>query len=104
MNSIDTEIQQLQLRIAELEKNKKESVKFELDEKSLIDYKFRKLENLLIKKEEHIEKLKNHSLHHRYYDTDIYIHLKASYDLFRIFNKRLDKLETLAKKYKEKLI
>jgi hypothetical protein len=77
MNSIDTEIQQLQSRIAELEK---------------------------IKKEEHIKKLKNHSLHHRYYDTDIYIHLKASYDLFRIFNKRLDKLEILAQKYKEKLI
>ena len=108
MNSIDTEIQQLQSRIAELEKIKKESsekkVNFNLDEKAIIDYKFEKLENLLIKKEEHIKKLKNHSLHHRYYDTDIYIHLKASYDLFKIFNKRLDKLETLEQKYKEKLI
>jgi hypothetical protein len=55
MNSIDTEIQQLQSRIAELEKIKKESsekkVNFNLDEKAIIDYKFEKLENLLIKKE-----------------------------------------------------
>ena len=67
MNSIDTEIQKLQSRIAELEKIKKESsekkVNFNLNEKALIDYKFEKLENLLIKKEEHIKKLKNHSLH-----------------------------------------
>jgi hypothetical protein len=104
MNSIDIEIQQLQSRIAELEKIKKES--FKLDEKALIDYKFEKLKNLVIKKEEHINESKRTNSHKfgRYYDDEIYIHSKASYDLFRIFNKRLDKLETLAQKYKEKLI
>jgi len=110
MNSIDIEIQQLQSRIVELEKMKKEScekkVNFKLDEKALIDYKFEKLKNLVIKKEEHIDEFKRTNSHKfgRYYDDEIYIHLKASYDLFRIFNKRLDKLETLAQKYKEKLI
>ena len=109
MNSIDIEIQQLQARIAELEKIKKESAESEkkqyseLDEESLIDYKFEKLRNLLIKKEEDIEKLKNHSLHRRYYDKDIYIHLKASYDLFRIFDERLERLETIGEKVKNNM-
>ncbi len=87
------EIQKLQLRIIELEKQQKE--KEENDKKTSLNYNFEVIDNLLSDKKTAIKNnkySKNVPLA-RYYDQELVTHLEAIYNLLQIFNERLTKLE-----------
>jgi len=93
MNSITEEIQQLQLKLNELEKQKKE--KDENDKKTSIDYNFGVINNLLNKKKTQIannDYSKSIPLA-RWYDEQRVLYLNAIYNILQVFNERLDKLE-----------
>ena len=93
MSSITEEIQHLQLRILELEKQKKE--KDENDKKTSIDHNFNVINDLLTKKKTAITKnrySKSVPLA-RYYDEELVTHLDAIYNILHILDDRLQKLE-----------
>ena len=93
MSSVPEEIQQLQLRILELEKQKKE--KNESDKKTSIDHNFKVINDLLTEKKTAINNnrySKSVPLA-RYYDQELVTHLEAIYNILQIVDERLKKLE-----------
>ena len=93
MSSVTEEIQQLQLRIVELEKQKKEND--EHYKKSSIDYNFNVINDVLTKKKTAINNnrySKSVPLA-RYYDQELVTHLEAVYSILHIIDERLKKLE-----------
>jgi hypothetical protein len=93
MSSVTEEIQQLQLRILELEKQKNE--KDESDKKISIDHNFKVINDVLTEKKTAINNnrySKSVPLA-RYYDQELVTHLEAIYNILQIVDKRLKKLE-----------
>ena len=93
MSSITEEIQQLQLRILELEKQQKE--KHESDIKTSIDHNFKVINDLLTEKKTAVNNnrySKSVPLA-RYYDQQLVTHLEAIYNILQIVDERLKKLE-----------
>ena len=93
MSSVTEEIQQLQVRILELEKQKKE--KDESDKKTSIDHNFNVINDLLTEKKTAINNnrySKSVPLA-RYYDQELVTHLEAIYNILQIVDERLKKLE-----------
>ena len=93
MESVSTEIQQLQLRIVELEKQKKE--RQENDNKISIDHNFNLINDLLTKKKTAItnNRYSKSVPLARYYDQELVTHLEAVYNILQIVDERLKKLE-----------
>ena len=93
MASITEEIQQLQLRILELEKQKRE--KDESDKKTSIEHNFNVIDHVLNKKKTAINKNRySRSIPlARYYDEQLVTHLEAVYNILAILNGRLSRLE-----------
>ena len=94
MNSIDTEIQQLQARITELEKIKKEE-SFKLIENPSVTDNLDIINNILIEKK---RKINNNSYSKsiplaRFYDQELVTRLEAISNILKEFNERLIKLE-----------
>jgi hypothetical protein len=93
MSSVAEEIQQLQLRILDLEKQKKE--KDESDKKTSIDHNFKVINDLLTEKKTAI----NNNRYSKsvplakYYDEELVTHLEAIYNILQIVDERLKKLE-----------
>jgi len=93
MSSHTDEIQQLQLRILELEKQKKE--KDEIDKKTSIDHNFNVINDVLYEKKKKI----NINMYSksvplaRYYDQQLVTRLEAIYNILQIVDERLKKLE-----------
>lgn len=93
MSSVTEEIQQLQLRILELEKQKNE--KDENDKKTSIDHNFKVINDVLTEKKTAINNnrySKSVPLA-RYYDQELVTHLESIYNILQIVDKRLKKLE-----------
>ncbi len=93
MSSVTEEIQRLQLRILELEKQKNE--KDESDKKTSIDHNFKVINDVLTEKKTSINNnrySKSVPLA-RYYDQELVTHLEAIYNILQIVDKRLKKLE-----------
>ena len=93
MSSVTEEIQNLQLRILELEKQKKE--KDESDKKTSIDHNFNVINDVLTEKKTAIDNnrySKSVPLA-RYYDQQLVTHLEAIYNILQIVDERLKKLE-----------
>ena len=93
MSSVTEEIQQLQLRILDLEKQKKE--KDESDKKTSIDHNFKVINDVLTEKKTSINNnrySKSVPLA-RYYDQELVTHLEAIYNILQIVDERLKKLE-----------
>ena len=92
MSSVTEEIQQLQLRILELEKQKK---KDESDKKTSIDHNFKVINDLLTEKKTAI----NNNRYSKsvplakYYDQELVTHLESIYNILQIVDERLKKLE-----------
>jgi len=93
MESVSTEIQQLQLRIVELEKQKKE--RQENDNKISIHHNFNVINDLLTKKKTAItnNRYSKSVPLARYYDQELVTHLEAVYNILQIVDERLKKLE-----------
>jgi len=93
MNLITEEIQQLQLRILELEKEQKK--KDEIDKKTSIDHNFNVINDVLEKKKRSISNSissKKVPLA-RYYDQQNVTQLEAIYNILQILDQRLKKIE-----------
>ena len=93
MSSVTEEILQLQLRILELEKQKKE--KDVSDKKTSIDHNFNVINDVLNEKKTAINNnrySKSVPLA-RYYDQELVTHLESIYNILRIVDERLKKLE-----------
>lgn len=93
MSSVTEEIQQLQLRILELEKQQKE--KDAIDKKISIDHNFKVINDVLTEKKTAINNnrySKSVPLA-RYYDQELVTHLEAVYNILQIVDERLKKLE-----------
>jgi len=98
MNSIDTEIQQLQARIAELEKIKKESAEsdsFKLIENPSVADNLVIINNILKDKKKAIVNNRYSSAVPlaRFYDQELVTRLEAISNILQQFNKRLIRLE-----------
>lgn len=93
MNSISEEIQELQLRILELEKQKIE--KDSNYNKTSINHNFNIINDLLTKKKDAItnKKYSKSVPLARFYDQELVTHLEAIYNILQIVDKRLKKLE-----------
>lgn len=93
MSSFSEEIQQLQLRILELEKQKKETE--ENNKKSSIDQNFYVINNVLTQKKKNItdNKYSKSVPLARFYDEELVFHLEAIYNILRILDNRLKSLE-----------
>ena len=93
MTSISEEIQQLQLRILELEKQQKGLE--ENDKKTSIEYNFKVLNNLLNEKKTNVanDRYSKSVPLARYYDQQLVTHLDAIYNILHIVDERLKKLE-----------
>jgi hypothetical protein len=93
MSSYTDEIQKLQLRILELEKQKKE--KDESDKKTSIYHNFNVINDVLSEKKTAINNnrySKSVPLA-RYYDQELVTHLEAIYNILQIVDERLKNLE-----------
>ena len=93
MSSVTEEIQQLQLRILDLEKQKNE--KDESDKKTSIDHNFKVINDVLTEKKTAINNnrySKSVPLA-RYYDQELVTHLEAIYNILQNVDERLKKLE-----------
>jgi hypothetical protein len=93
MSSVTEEIQQLQVRILELEKQKKE--KDESDKKTSIEHNFTVINDVLTEKKTAINNnrySKSVPLA-RYYDQELVTHLEAIYNILQNVDERLKKLE-----------
>ena len=82
MTSVSEEIQQLQLRILELEKQQKELE--ENDKKTSIEYNFKVINNLLTEKKTNIanDRYSKSVPSVRYCDKEMVTHLHAAYVLY----------------------
>ena len=93
MSSVTEEIQQLQVRILELEKQKKE--KDESDKKTSIEHNFKVINDVLTEKKTAINNnrySKSVPLA-RYYDQELVTRLEAIYNILQNIDERLKKLE-----------
>ena len=93
MSSVTEEIQQLQLRILELEEQQKE--KDESDKKTSIDHNFKVINDVLTEKKTAINNnrySKSVPLA-RYYDQQLVTHLEAIHNILQNVDERLKKLE-----------
>jgi hypothetical protein len=93
MSSVTEEIQQLQLRILELEQQQKE--KDESDKKTSIYHNFKVINDVLTEKKTAINNnrySKSVPLA-RYYDQQLITHLEAIHNILQIVDERLKKLE-----------
>ena len=93
MSSITEEIQQLQLRILELEKQQKE--KDEGDKKTSIEHNYKVINDVLTEKKTNI-KTNRYSKSiplARYYDEQLVTRLEAIYNILQIVDERLKKIE-----------
>ena len=93
MSSVTEEMQELQLRILELEKQQKE--KDETEKKTSIDHNFNVINDVLSEKKTAI---KNNRYSKsvplaRYYDQELVTHLEAIYNILQIMDERLKNLE-----------
>ena len=98
MSSTSEEIQQLKLRLIELEKLEKE--KNENDNNTSIEHNFNVINDVLVEKKKRIisnSYSKSIPLA-RYYDQQLVIHLDAIYNILQIVDKRLNKIEECANK------
>lgn len=93
MSHLNEEIQQLQLRILELEKQKKEDE--EKYKKESLEHNFTVINNLLNYKKNIIKNSKypKSEPYAKYYDELLVKHLEATYNILQIFNDRISKLE-----------
>jgi len=93
MSSFSEEIQQLQLRILELEKQQKETDKN--NKKSSLDHNFNVINGVLTQKKQDItnNRYSKSVPLARYYDIELVNHLEAVYNILRILDNRLKKLE-----------
>ena len=92
MSSITEEIQQLQVRILELEKQKKE--KDENDKKTSIDHNFKVINDLLTEKKTLIKsRYSREALLVGSYNQQLVTHLESIYNILQILDERLKKLE-----------
>jgi hypothetical protein len=93
MSFISQEIQQLQLRILELEEQKKEQD--ENDKKTSIEHNFNVINDLLNEKKTNItnNRYSKSVPLARYYDQQLVTHLEAIYNILKIVDERLKKLE-----------
>jgi len=93
MSSVTEEIQQLQLRILELEKQKKE--KDNSDKKTSIDHNFKVINDVLTEKKTAIinNRYSKSVPLARHYDQELVTHLEAIYNILQIVDERLKKLE-----------
>ena len=93
MTSVSEEIQQLQLRILELEKQQKELE--DNDKKTSIEYNFKVINSLLHEKKTNIanNRYSKSVPLARYYDQQLVTHLDAIYNILHIVDERLKKLE-----------
>ena len=93
MSAITEEIQQLQSRILELENQQKE--KDDIDKKTSIDHNFKIINDVLTEKNTSI-KNNNYSRSvplARFYDQQLVTHLEAVYNVLKIIDERLKRLE-----------
>jgi len=93
MSSVTEEIQKLQVRILELEKQKKE--KDESDKNTSIEHNFKVINDVLTEKKTAINNnrySKSVPLA-RYYDQQLVTHLESIYNILQIVDERLKKLE-----------
>jgi hypothetical protein len=91
MSSVTEEIQQLQLRIVELEKQKKEND--EHDKKTSIDHNFNVINELLTEKKQKLSNKKCYTVSGRETNQELVTHLEAVYNILHIIDERLKKLE-----------
>lgn len=93
MNSVTNEIQQLQLKIAELEKKQKEND--ENHKKTSLDHNFKVINNLLETKKTDIKnnKYSKSVPLARYYDQELVTHLEAIYNILQVLNNKILELE-----------
>lgn len=93
MSSITEEIQQLQLRLLELEKQQKETD--ENEKKSSMGYNFGVIDGVLTVKKTVINNNKYSKLVPlaKYHDLEVVSYLEAIYNILQIFDERLKKLE-----------
>ena len=93
MSSLTEEIQELQLRILELEKQKKE--KDEIDKKTSINHNFKVINNVLTEKKNAINanRYSKSVPLARYYDQELVTHLEAIYNILQNVDERLKNLE-----------
>jgi len=91
MTSVTEEIQKLQSRIYELEKQQKD----ETIKKTSIDHNFSVLNGILTEKKTAIDnnKYSKSAPLARYYDQEIVTHLEVIYNVLQIVDERLKKLE-----------
>ena len=93
MSAITEEIQQLQSEILELENQQKE--KDDIDKKTSIDHNFKIINDVLTEKNTSI-KNNNYSRSvplARFYDQQLVTHLEAVYNVLKIIDERLKRLE-----------
>jgi len=86
MSSVTEEIQQLQLRILDLEKQQKE--KDEIDKKTSIDHNFNVINDVLTEKKNKRRYRDPHQVH-----WVTHLELEAIYNILQIVDERLKKLE-----------
>jgi hypothetical protein len=93
MSSLTEEIQKLQLKILELEKQKKE--KDEIDKKTSINHNFKVLNNVLTEKKNAItsNRYSKSVPLARFYDQELVTHLEAIYNILQNVDERLINLE-----------
>jgi hypothetical protein len=93
MPTVSEEVLELQLRIVELEKQKKE--KDENDKKTSIDHNFNVINEMLTKKKTAINnnRYSKSVPFAKYYDEVLVTHLEAVYNILHIIHERLKKLE-----------
>ena len=93
MSAITEEIQKLQSRILELENQQKE--KDDIDKKTSIDHNFKIINDVLTEKNTSI-KNNNYSRSvplARFYDQQLVTHLEAVYNVLKVIDERLKRLE-----------
>jgi hypothetical protein len=91
MSSVPEEIQQLQLRILELEKQQKE--KNENDKKTSIDHNFNVINEMLTERKHKLSIKKFYTVIGRETNQVLVTHLEAVYNILQIVDERLKKLE-----------
>jgi hypothetical protein len=93
MSSISEEIEELKLKIIELEKQQK--IETESYSKNSIDHNFSIITDLLAEKKHHIvnQKYAKNIPLAKYYDKQLVSHLESTYNILQILDNRLKKLE-----------
>jgi hypothetical protein len=91
MSTISEEVQELQLRIVELEKQKKE--KDENDKKTSIDHNFNVINEMLTERKHKLSNKYCYTVSGRETNQVLVTHLEAVYNILHIIDERLKKLE-----------